>query len=213
MRSGGQATTHAEAGSAERLRRGEWRRPPGDRPSPGPGWSRGNQRASPNDPPPVRRVDPGGRPSPSRTDPGASVGPGPPDAGEIRCDDAARTGTGPLRDKSSRTGQLVRDDPSDPPREGAGGDGPRGVPGVSPARRMRYDLLDPTSPEDPVTWDSEGRSWPRHPFRAPHALHDRRCKPSSAGRNRGGLRHRAAQRRGRPTPTIGPGDDRIGFRL
>ena len=32
------------------------------------------------------------------------------------------------------------------------------------------------------------------------------------GLNRGASRHRAPRRRGRPTSTIGPGDDRIGFR-
>ena len=162
---------------------------------------------------PARRLDPGGRPSSSRTEPGAPVAPGKPDAGEIRADDTARIETGPIQAKSYRTRQLVRDDPSDSPREGAGGDGPRGGLGVSPARRMQCDPPASTSPEDPVTWDSVGSRWPRYPSGAPHALHALWCKPYSPGRNRGGLCRRAAQRRGRPTPTIGPRDDRIGFRL
>ena len=74
--------------------------------------------------------------------------PGCPSAGEIRSDDTARTETGPIRAKSYHTRQLVRDDLSDPPREGTGGHRPEGVLGVSPARRMQCDPIAPTRRED-----------------------------------------------------------------
>src|SRR5262249_19107382 len=133
-------------------------KPLADRPRPGPEWSRRNHRATPNDPPPARRLDSGGWASSSQTDPGAWVAPGPSAAGEICCDDTARTETGPRRDKSNRTRQLVRDDPSCPPREGAGGDRPRGVLGVSPARRMQFDPLAPTRRDDSAEQIADSRT-------------------------------------------------------
>ena len=71
-----------------------------------------------------------------------------PPRAKIRCDDTARTKDGSLGDKSYRTRQLVRDDRSYPPREGVGGDRPKGVLGASPARRMQLAPSTPTRRED-----------------------------------------------------------------
>jgi len=79
------------------------------------------------------------------------VSPDVPFAGDILSDDIARTETGPLQSKSYHARHLLRVSLRDPPRERAGGHRPEGVFGVSPARRMRCDLIAPTGPEKPVT--------------------------------------------------------------